>query len=525
MARDYDENAWFNRLKVGVGQIKTSTGDFPGNVEKVLNAIKKAEELGCNLVVFPEMCLAGCPAHDLLQRPDFVQGQISAMRDVASRVGRIIVLLGFVSRKKEDRIEYLHNAAALCFDGKVLRVIEKSSIGEHSGLEERHYMTKGELAPPVRINRVAVGVLVGDDVLRPGTCEQLAEQGAHVIVAPIASPFRIGATDSRISRIAERADEASVNLLVVNRVGGQDELVFDGASFAVDDYGERIWQAPQFEEGLFVVEVHDCGLSKAIVGLSGGIDSALVAALAKDALGPENVLGLLMPSGITSKESTDYAESLASNLSIKTESVPIQPILDTYIGSLSGHFVGKEPDVTEQNLHARIRGDILMAFSNKLGHLVLCTGNRSEGSTGYATLYGDMAGGFCPLADVPKTLVYSLAGHINSRTGQEVIPKTIIDREPTAELRPNQTDAESLGPYKQLDPILEAHLDRGLGIREIVDSGLPEEATRDALRRFYCSQHKRHQAAPGPRIVSARTSSEVRLPINSHFDAWFKFSE
>jgi len=345
------------------------------------------------------------------------------------------------------------------------------------------------------------------------------------------------------------ASNVDVDVLVANLVGGQDELVFDGASFTANSLGEVIWRAPFCKDGLFVVEipqpagqnrvqdevedVHQAlclairdfviknGFSKVIVGLSGGIDSAVVAALAAQSLGPENVLGLIMPGEVSAPESAEDAQKLASNLGIETRVVPIKPIYDAYMAGLSEHFAGKERDVAEENLQARVRGTILMALSNKLGHLVLCTGNRSERLVGYATLYGDMAGGFAPLSDVPKTLVYDVADQMNSEAGREVIPQRVIDKEPSAELRPSQTDAESLGPYEALDPILEGYVDEGRSFEELLEAGHAEEAVRNALSRFMRSEFKRYQGPPGPRIVSQVPASERRMPLTKAIEAWF----
>jgi len=549
MAKIDREIAWFNRLKIAVGQIDVKLGDFNGNAEKIIAMTKKAHELHCNVVVFPEMCVAGGLPFDLLERSDFVRSQISALKDVAGRVGKIVAIVGFVDRRVEGQDINLYDSAAVIFDGRIRKVIDKNTLGAHDGFDERRYFTPGEPSEPFKVNSVPLGILIGDEIMQRDASKRLVEKGASLIIAPMASSFRVGRSGARALEVADLASRADVDVLVANLVGGQDELVFDGASFAADPLGQVLWRTPFCEDGLFVAEIPQpagqsrvqdevedvrqalClairdfvvknGFSKVIVGLSGGIDSALVATLAAQSLGAENVLGVIMPSEVSAPESAEDAQKLASNLGIETRIIPITPIYGAFMEGLREHFAGKEPGVAEENLQARVRGTVLMALSNKLGRLVLCTGNRSERLVGYATLYGDMVGGFAPLSDVPKTLVYDIADQVNSKAGSEVIPQRIIDKEPSAELRPNQTDAESLGPYESLDPILEGYVDEGKSFEELLEAGHDEDAIRNALSRFMGSEFKRYQGPPGPRIVSRVTASERRMPLTKAVEAWF----
>jgi len=549
MVNYVQKNAWHTRLKVAVGQINPTVGDFPGNSEKILAAIDEAQRLSCNLVVFPEMSLTGGPAQDLLLRSDFVKSQISAMRELARRVGKIVAIVGFADRRVEGHDEKLYNSAALIFDGGIRKVVNKTGAQTQSVFSDGRYFTLGEPSTPLKVNGVPLGILVGDDSLRPDACKALVDAGASLIIAPTLMPFCTGEFNDRLSKTADVARKANVDILAVNPVGGQDELIFDGGSFAVDLLGKVSWQAPQFKEGLFVAEVSQArqeslrlsdveqvrqglcvatrdfvlksGFSQVVVGLSGGIDSALVAALAAESLGPENVLGLIMPSDVSPPESAEDAQKLASNLGIETKVIPIKPLFEAYTTTLSEHFGGKAPDVTEENLQARIRGNLLMGFANKLGYMVLSTGNRSESFVGYTTLYGDMVGGFAPISDVPKLLVYELAEHINSDAGREVIPKSTIEKEPSAELRPNQTDAEVLGPYRSLDPILKAYIDEDKAFEEVLESDPDDGAVRKAISRFLKSEFKRYQAPPGPRIMSRVQAKERKMPLVKSIESWY----
>jgi len=549
MVKYVQENAWHKRLKIAVGQVNPTIGDFPGNAEKILAAADEAQRLNCNVVVFPEMCLTGGPAHDLLGRSDFVKSQITAMKELARRVGKIVAIVGFVDRRVEGRETKLFNSAALVFDGGIRKVVDKTGLRVLNGLDERRYFTAGVPSAPLKVNGVPLGILIGDDSRELEACKRLVKAGASLIISVAAMSFRMGEYNSRLSEVADLAKKGNVDILVSNFVGGQDELVFDGGSFAVDSMGQVLWRAPQFKEGLFVAEVPQAGqdglrlsdieqvrqglcvairdfvvksgFSKVVVGLSGGIDSGLVAALAAESLGPENVLGLIMPSKVSCPGSAEDAGRLALNLRIETKCIAIKPVYDAYIAGLGDPFGAKAPGVAEENLQARIRGNLLMGFANKFGYMVLCTGNRSESLVGYATLYGDMAGGFAPISDVPKTLVYELAKHINSESGRELIPRSMIEKAPSAELRPDQTDAEALGPYESLDPILSEYIDGGKAFEEVLAAGHDEESVRNAISRFYGSEFKRYQGPPGPRIVSRALACERNIPLAKCIESWF----
>jgi len=538
---------WTAKIRAAVGQLDLSVGDLKGNVSKLLGAIRRAEQEHFDLIVFPELCVTGFPPCDLLLRPDFVEAQLVAFQQVVRETPEVTAVVGYAKRENGR----LFNCAAVIRRGTVVASQEAIVLKQADGFDRRRYFAPGRASRPFRIKGVNVAILVGEDVTEAKTCAEMAAVKAEMLIVPMASSFYIGRPAERLAALCNAARAAGADLITANLVGGQEELVFDGASLAIDARGNLVWEAPQFKEGLFEVEpvaparvrsapddveqLHEAlvlairdyasksGFVKAVIGLSGGVDSSLVATLATTALGPKNVLGLLMPSHITSAASVQDALQLASNLGIETKLVPIKPIFDAYIASLREHFSGRAPDVAEENIQARIRGDILMAFSNKFGYLVLSTGNRSEALAGYATLYGDMAGGFSPISDVPKTLVYKLAHYINARADRNVIPHSVLTKEPSAELAVGQKDEDALGPYETLDQVFHEYVDKGLPPQKVAQQGSSLDAVRRAIRMIYSSQHKRYQAPPGPRVFSREIPSQRRLPILNQFEIWSNY--
>ncbi len=540
-------------MKIAAAQINPTIGDVAGNVEKVLQYVSRARELGAQLVVFPEMCLTGYPPRDLLERPYFVDQNINALNDLAAKVKDISVLVGFVEKNLAPEGKSLYNAAALLENGEIAYVCFKSLLPTYDVFDEARYFEPAAGNTPIKIGSQKVAVTICEDIWTDEICgprkiyskDPLAEMQKkkfQLIINMSSSPWSIGRDALRIELMKNQARKYNVPVICVNQVGGNDELIFDGNSVAVDPQGNIIAQGKPFEEDIIMVDLdysagdqhgqnlseaeavhralvlgtrdytHKCGFRKAVVGLSGGIDSALVASIAAEALGPENVLGVFMPSMYSSEASKADAETLSRNLGIEFKTIPIQPVFESYMQEFDRLFVGMPADTTEQNVQARIRGNILMAVSNKLGYLLLSTGNKSELSTGYCTLYGDMAGGLAVLSDIPKTLVYRIAREVVNRD-RELIPQNTITRPPSAELKHNQKDSDDLPEYDVLDPILKAYVEDGKSPEEIVESGIPKEAVEKAALLIERNEYKRRQAPVGLRVTSKAFGIGRRYPI------------
>ncbi len=560
------------RIRLALAQIGLVVGDLQGNVERMAGALGKAEADGCDLVAFPELSITGYPPEDLLLKPAFVDESREALDALAEQVGDVVAIVGFVDREGSR----LYNAVAVCHGRQVRGIYRKRRLPNYAVFDEQRYFTPG--TEPLRLYGVAgtaVGVSICEDAWASGG--PLAEQavgGARLIVNVNASPYHAGKAAKREAMLAERAGEAGCTIAYVNLVGGQDELVFDGGSLVVSEAGEVLARARQHVEELLVVDleleqstaeggapptrgllvegltsssrasdparpgpiadplprwqeiyealvlgtrdyVHRSGFNEVALGLSGGIDSSLVAAVAVDAFGPDKVHGVLMPSRYSSDHSISDALALAEGLGIQHRTIGIEPAFGAFCEMLGPSFEGTEPGVAEENLQPRIRGTLLMALSNKFGWMVLTTGNKSEMAVGYATLYGDMAGGFAVLKDVPKTWVYEVCRDLNRRRGTEVVPEAVLSKPPSAELRPDQLDTDSLPPYDQLDPIIEAYVERDRSVAQMVAEGHDPVAVERVVRMVDAAEYKRRQAPPGVRVTTKAFGKDRRLPITN----------
>jgi NAD+ synthase (glutamine-hydrolysing) len=563
-------------IRVAGAQINLTVGDLEGNAERILAAMAWAEDLQADVLLLPELSVSGYPPEDLLLRRRFIEANLQTVYRLAARAGQTATVVGFVDRtqgpaKRDDAGPgRLHNAAALLAAGRVRGIYHKVLLPNYGVFDEDRYFFPGS-APAALwdVNGVTAGVSICEDIWVPdGPPARQAEAGADILLNINGSPYHRNKDAEREEMLRSRARAAGIPLVYLNLVGGQDELVFDGGSLAVDAGGEVLYRSPQFEEDLFWVDVplseagrsdveaivvsrgtllegeptappelrlplepveevyralclglgdyfRKIGFARVVLGLSGGIDSALVAAIAADALGPEMVWGVAMPSRYSSEGSVADARALAENLGIRFSEISIEPPFAGFLEALSESFAGTETGVAEENLQARSRGSILMALSNKHGGLVLATGNKSEMSVGYSTLYGDMVGGFAVLKDVSKTLVYELARWRN-RDG-EVIPAATIAKPPSAELKPGQLDTDSLPPYSTLDPILEAYVEKDLAMEDIVKLGFNRSVVEQVARMVDHNEYKRRQSPPGVKITPKALGRDRRLPIVNGF--------
>jgi NAD+ synthetase len=539
-------------MKIAAAQINPTIGDIAGNVEKILQNIGRAKELGAQLVVFPELSLVGYPPRDLLERGSFVEANIEALNALAAKAKDISVLVGYVEKNPVPEGKPLYNAAALLEGGELAYVTYKSLLPTYDVFDEARYFEPAGGTTPLKIGSQKIALTICEDIWTDELCgprkypkdplAEMAKKKFGLIINMAASPWSVGRDTLRAELMKAQAKQYNVPVVFVNQVGGNDELVFDGNSMAVDAQGNVLAHAKPFEEDLILIDLdygagdqrgqalsdaeavyralvlgtrdyaHKCGFKKAVVGLSGGVDSAVVAAIAADALGHDNVLGLSLPSMYTSEASKKDAEALARALGIEHKQVSIQPVFDAYMDEFQKLFVGLPADMTEQNIQARVRGSMLMAVSNKQGHLLLSTGNKSEIAVGYNTLYGDMAGGLAVLADVPKTLVYRLAKEVVNKD-REAIPANTISRSPTAELRHNQKDSDDLPEYEVLDPILKAYVEEGKSADEIVAAGASKDAVDRVVRLIEKSEFKRRQAPVGIRVTTKAFGTGRRFPI------------
>jgi NAD+ synthase (glutamine-hydrolysing) len=543
-------------MKVTIAQLNPIVGDINGNTSKIIKTMAQCRDAEPDLVVFPELFLVGYPPKDLLERPWFIEKAQQAVQELAQtslRYPQTGILFGAPLPTGKDVGKRLYNSAVLIFQGRVLSVHHKSLLPTYDVFDERRHFD-----PAPEINTIAfkgerLGISICEDAwndpeLWPkGTLyaldpiETLARQGATLFINISASPFFMGKEEIRFRLIRNHALRHQRPFVFVNQLGGNDELIFDGRSLCLDAAGDPVAICPSFGEhvhtidttlsgkpGLYVPQdkiesIHEalvlgvrdymrkCGFSKAVVGLSGGIDSAVTCCLAKDAVGSENVLGISMPSPYSSKGSIEDSRKLAANIGIQFQVVSISTVYEAYLDTLKDPLAGQEPDATEENIQARIRGNILMAFSNKFGHLVLSTGNKSELAVGYCTLYGDMSGGLAVISDVPKTMVYDLAKYINRKS--EVIPRAIIEKPPSAELKPNQVDQDTLPPYPILDKILHYYIEELRSVEEIVHLGFDRETVRWVARMVEKNEYKRKQAALGLKVTTKAFGIGRRIPI------------
>ncbi len=552
-------------LKLCIAQLNVVVGDTTGNAQKIIAAAKTAYAQGARLLLTPELSICGYPAEDLLLRPAFIAACDDAVKTVARELaglkGLHVVVghpMGGDIRTKSVQVQRRFNAASILSEGRVLETYAKRELPNYQVFDERRYFTPGQGTCVFNVGDVNVGVLICEDAWFEEPALLAKETGAELLVVMNASPFHIGKGGERLARMAERAQAVGLPLVYAHMVGGQDEVVFDGSSFALDAGGALVARAPSFAESLFCVDVErlqaggalkvsgpvaherspDADLWDALVlgvrdyigkngfpgvllGLSGGIDSALVLAIAVDALGRDKVRAIMMPSPYTADISTTDARDMAARLGVRYDEMSIVPEFNAFRASLAGEFKGLPEDATEENIQARIRGVFLMALSNKFGSIVLTTGNKSEMATGYCTLYGDMAGGFAVIKDLLKTTVFRLAKWRNIHdpygTGISPIPERIITRPPSAELRPDQTDQDSLPPYDILDGILERYMENDQGVEEIVAAGFERAVVLRVARLIRINEYKRRQAPVGIRVTHRSFGKDWRYPITGKF--------
>lgn len=544
-------------MKIAVVQSNPTVGDCAGNAEAICAQIAVARRAGADLVVFPELAIPGYPPRDLLERPDFIEQNLRALDRVAKAATGIAVVVGYVARNPAASGRALHNAAAFVQNGQLVASQAKTLLPTYDVFDEHRHFAPATDYPIIPLHGWQLGLSICEDgwalhedptgrrLYAHDPMERLAQAGATLVINISASPFAVGKTALRQHLCEQVAQRFHVPLLYVNMVGGNDQLVFDGGSFLLNAKGQHVWSMPRFEEGQAVVDldclhrtpvaaasgaalpvveevyhalilgvrdyVRKCGFTQVLVGLSGGIDSAVVATLAAQALGPAAVTGIAMPSPYSSPASIEDAQQLAKNLGIAFRVMPVTSVYDAFRRQISGTRASLPPDVADENLQARIRGTILMTLSNRSGALVLSTGNKSELAVGYCTLYGDMVGGLALISDVPKTMVYELARWLNRE--RTMIPERTLSKPPSAELRPNQTDQDTLPDYAVLDQILKRYIEEQQSAKEIVAAGFDAALVRDITTRIDRNEYKRRQAAPGIQISSKAFGIGRRMPI------------
>jgi len=547
-------------LKIGLLQLNSTVGDFAANRKKLLDGCEKAVALGAEFILAPELFLCGYPPRDLLQRADFIAANLAALAETAKSVGAVPLCVGFVDKNPDRPGRALRNAAAVLQYGKIIWRTNKCLLPTYDVFDEDRYFEPAKTIAPFEFNGHKLGVTICEDIwndedfwperlYRRDPVKELIAQGAEIILNLSASPWHDGKERMRLEMLRRAARDEKIPLAQVNAIGANDELIFDGHSVALDARGEVIALGKGFAEEILVADlrrevqspkskvqsdfppreaqifsalslgirdyVRKCNFKSVIVGLSGGIDSALVAVLAADALGAEKVLGVSMPARYSSEGSLSDAAALAKNLGIRYEVLPIEPVFKSVEKQLEKVFAGTKPNEAEENVQSRLRGVTLMALSNKFGALVLTTGNKSEMAVGYCTLYGDMCGALAPLADVFKTDIYQIARWVNR--DREIIPAASISKPPSAELRPNQTDQDSLPPYETLDQILDAYVVKNLGRDEIIRRGFDAAVVNDVLNKINFSEYKRRQAAPGLKVSPRAFGMGRRIPIAQKF--------
>lgn len=542
-------------MKIALAQINTTIGDFKGNSELILEYSRRAGQRNADLVVFPELTLTGYPPKDLLDRPDFIQANLKTLRALQKQIQGPACVVGFVDVRKVKTGRRLANAAALIHQGKILHTVHKRLLPSYDVFDEGRYFEAGKGLPPtVTFKGRKLGISICEDMwsdesfwgrrfYTQNPIQDQMEAGADILINISASPYSMGKGEVRRDILTRPARQYGVPVVYVNLVGGNDDLIFDGTSLVIDSKGREVLRLPSFREDLEVINLNrtrpksypkikqeaqvldglimglrdymrKCGFKKAVVGLSGGVDSSLTAWIAAAAIGPKNIVGISMPSPYSSKGSLRDAETLARSLGMEYRVYPIGDLYGEFKKVL-GYQKEKKVDVTLQNIQARIRGILLMALSNRENRILLSTGNKSEMSIGYSTLYGDMAGGFSVLLDVPKTLVYRLARLANSR--KKAIPLSTLRKPPSAELAPNQRDQDDLPPYEVLDDILRAYMEEGQEPKEILKRGHSKNLVEQVLQRLDNNEYKRMQAPPGIRITSKAFGYGRRVPITSRY--------
>ena len=555
-------------LRLALAQLNPTVGAIGANLEQLKSAYQDAENRQCSIVAFGELSITGYPPEDLLLKPRFIDDQLAALHDFAATTGNCVAIVGFVDRNEAN----LCNAAAICANGQIQHIYRKRSLPNYSVFDEKRYFTPGtEPLELIGVHGIPVGVSICEDIwIDDGPHIDLVNLGAELIVTINGSPYHLDKDSERETLITQRATELRVPIGYVNQVGGQDELVFDGGSFVVDDSGQLIARAPLFTESLLVVDIDIAdrntrvtpnislnsatpppqrasnpaeivdsmsgddelyealvvgtrdycrknGFSDVVIGLSGGIDSTLVACIAVDALGAEHVHGVAMPSRYSSDHSLCDAEALAKNLGIDMRTISIEPAFAAYMDMLDPSFDGRQPGLTWENVQSRCRGQILMALSNEFGWMVLTTGNKSEAAVGYFTIYGDSVGGYAVIKDLLKLKVYDLCRLVNERAGNEVIPHNIIVKPPSAELRPDQRDDQSLPPYEVLDPILSLYVEHDRTAHDIIDEGHDPEMVSRITRLVDIAEYKRRQSPPGVRVTEKAFGKDRRVPITNGY--------
>ncbi|MDE3020804.1 MAG: NAD+ synthase [Pseudomonadota bacterium] len=530
-------------MEIAILQFNPMVGDLEGNAKRLAGLAREASSRGARIAVTPELALTGYPPEDLVLRQDFLEAGRYWLEWLAQQVPSVALVVGHIDDEADNRF----NAASVLDGGRILATYRKKHLPNHSVFDEVRYFVSSDEPCVVNIDGVRIGLAICADVWEADVVKASRKAGAELLLVPNASPYHLDKLDVRYEVVRDRIKETGLSVIYVNLVGGQDELVFDGASFAMDATGNVVCQLPACEEVLELVTYENQSIQRGpiarmpvfldmvwrvlllglkdyvgknrfngcLIGLSGGIDSALTLALAVDALGADRVNVVMMPSRYTSDLSLGEANVMAKDLGVDYKEIRIQELFETYLATLEPYFSGLKEDVTEENIQARIRANILMALSNKFGSLVLATGNKSEMAVGYATLYGDMAGGFCVLKDIEKTLVYNLARWRNSQS--RVIPQAIIDRPPSAELRANQQDVDSLPPYSVLDPIIRAYVEKDLCPAEIVALGYDDKVVNKVISMIDRSEYKRRQAAVGIRLTERGFGRDRRYPITSGF--------
>ncbi|HOQ40012.1 MAG TPA: NAD+ synthase [Fervidobacterium sp.] len=578
------------KLRLGLAQINTTVGDIEGNKMKIIGQVEKAVDMGTDILVFPELTITGYPPEDLLFKPHFIKKNLAALNEIASHIPETLVaVVGFVDEEGD-----IYNSAAVLLDGRVQAKYHKNYLPNYGVFDEMRYFQRGNKSLVFTLNGVRIGVTICEDIWYPGGPARIESLvgDAQIIINLSSSPYYVQKLAWRERMLSVRANDNLAVVAYINSVGGQDELVFDGASLVINENGEVVARAKQFEEDFLVADVDLVAVDKArlrdprrrqdkfglgegnsielemihlnfkrnedkpkigqriettlpkiaeiyhalvlntrdyifknnmktaVIGLSGGMDSSLVACIAVDALGKENVIGVSMPGPFSSEHSVEDAKLLADNLGIRYLTIPILKVYETYLEILKPVFGDLPFDTTEENLQARIRGIVLMALSNKFGWIVLTTGNKSESSTGYSTLYGDTAGGYAVIKDVYKTLVYELAEYANEKAGNEIIPRRVFEKVPSAELRENQTDQDKLPPYPVLDEILRMYVEEDHSVQDIIAEGFDEEIVRKVAWMVDVNEYKRRQTPPGPKITPRAFGKDRRLPITNAFKEW-----